>query len=225
MHFLSFTACVLHSFSVQVTAFANGMSSQRSIKLWSPEDLWLWPGARHIASSTADFVSTCLNFLLKINHILSSCRLFFDVGVWQRVCVYMSGCAIVLARNIWVIRVIEPLVASTGRAGFDREDDEWLRTEYVGTRWYRAPEARGERMLILSGKFELLVGGEKNREWDRIYIYIYIIFIVIYNWLQVPRNHSQTCWNLRRFLSHRIPTGQRWCSPPRNTQLPLICGA
>ena len=28
-----------------------------------------------------------------------------------------------------------------GRAGFDREDDEWLRTEYVGTRWYRAPEA------------------------------------------------------------------------------------
>jgi len=27
-----------------------------------------------------------------------------------------------------------------GRAGFDREDDEWLRTEYVGTRWYRAPE-------------------------------------------------------------------------------------
>lgn len=27
-----------------------------------------------------------------------------------------------------------------GRAGFDREDDKWLRTEYVGTRWYRAPE-------------------------------------------------------------------------------------
>lgn len=27
-----------------------------------------------------------------------------------------------------------------GRAGFDHDDDDWLRTEYVGTRWYRAPE-------------------------------------------------------------------------------------
>jgi len=27
-----------------------------------------------------------------------------------------------------------------GRAGFSEEDDEFLRTEYVGTRWYRAPE-------------------------------------------------------------------------------------
>jgi len=27
-----------------------------------------------------------------------------------------------------------------GRAGFDQDDDTWLRTEYVGTRWYRAPE-------------------------------------------------------------------------------------
>lgn len=27
-----------------------------------------------------------------------------------------------------------------GRAGFSQEDDDFLRTEYVGTRWYRAPE-------------------------------------------------------------------------------------
>lgn len=27
-----------------------------------------------------------------------------------------------------------------GRAGFSQEDDDYLRTEYVGTRWYRAPE-------------------------------------------------------------------------------------
>lgn len=27
-----------------------------------------------------------------------------------------------------------------GRAGFSEEDDDFLRTEYVGTRWYRAPE-------------------------------------------------------------------------------------
>jgi len=27
-----------------------------------------------------------------------------------------------------------------GRAGFSQEDNDWLRTEYVGTRWYRAPE-------------------------------------------------------------------------------------
>lgn len=27
-----------------------------------------------------------------------------------------------------------------GRAGFSLEDDDFLRTEYVGTRWYRAPE-------------------------------------------------------------------------------------
>jgi len=27
-----------------------------------------------------------------------------------------------------------------GRAGFSDEDDDFLRTEYVGTRWYRAPE-------------------------------------------------------------------------------------
>eukprot|EP00747_Dinoflagellata_sp_TGD_P206433 gnl/TRDRNA2_/TRDRNA2_80140_c0_seq1.p1 gnl/TRDRNA2_/TRDRNA2_80140_c0~~gnl/TRDRNA2_/TRDRNA2_80140_c0_seq1.p1 ORF type:complete len:403 (-),score=76.34 gnl/TRDRNA2_/TRDRNA2_80140_c0_seq1:222-1430(-) len=27
-----------------------------------------------------------------------------------------------------------------GRAGFSHEDDDFLRTEYIGTRWYRAPE-------------------------------------------------------------------------------------
>ena len=135
---------------------------------------------RNLFKHSSRICFTCFTSLLKINHILGTYRGFWVFGGPSKK--FLSDL------SHWAS------VASTGRAGFDREDDEWLRTEYVGTRWYRAPEARGERMLILSGIFELLVGGEK-KPWMRQN-----------NWLQVSTNHSQTSWRLWRSDSHRIPT-------------------
>lgn len=193
------------------------MSSQtRPIK-----DLWLWSSARQ------EFVQAQLRNLFQHVSIPYWRSITFSVvivflGVWGCVEMCASGCGMKFLSDLshWAS-------VASGRAGFDREDDEWLRTEYVGTRWYRAPEARGERMLILSGIFELLEGGEK-KPWMRQN-----------NWLQVSTNHSQTSWRLWRSVSERIPTKHpqsfatrfsifgfpRWCSPPRNTQLLLICGA
>lgn len=190
------------------------------------KDLWLWSSARQ------EFVQAQLRNLFQHVSIPYSRSITFSVVIVFFGC--LGGCGNV-CEWLWDCSSKEFLsdlshwasVASTGRAGFDREDDEWLRTEYVGTRWYRAPEARGERMLILSGIFEMLVGGEKQ-PWMRQN-----------NWLQVSTNHSQTSWRLWRSVSERIPTKHpqsfatlfsifgfpRWCSPPRNTQLLLICGA
>ena len=183
------------------------MSSQtRPIK-----DLWLWSSARQ------EFVQAQLRNLFQ--HV----SLPYSRSITFSVLIVFFGCLGGPSKKF--LSEFERLLPQAEQALIARMMNGFVLSMW-GTRWYRAPEARGERMLILSGIFWVACGRwTENREWDKIIDckFQQIILRLLDACEDLFQNSHKTSPSFAtRFSIFGFP---RWCSPPRNTQLLLICGA